>query len=96
MTQKLKLGFGDAVFGAIVIDFEKKKVEWYYMDGCSSENPEPREIVAICEEAEAKGHYAAPLLFWKDVDQLSVHDIGGFLAEVYEDEEEEDESEDGE
>lgn len=77
----------DGKVGAVSINFETKEVTWFGMDGCGDTPPE--DVLAFCKEAESQGCYTGYLIFWTDVNQLSVYDESGFLEEcfTYEDEE---------
>jgi hypothetical protein len=88
MTERvLKLGPGDVAIGAVVCDWNARKLEFHGMTGEGVDwDIMPDDVVALVREAQEQGKEAWALMFWKDNDQLCAHDIAGFEGELYEEE----------
>lgn len=73
----------DAELGLLVVDWEKRTIDWYGADGCGD-----MTVNEVLEEAaKVKGDCEVQyLILWHDNHQLSVHDESGFLEETTTDE----------
>ncbi len=70
--------------GALVIDWENRKLDWHGMDGC--DNMAPQEVLSIlADNANHPDREAWALIYWLDENQLCVHDAKGFEAELRDD-----------
>lgn len=79
---------GEAVLGCLVIDWANRKIDFHGMTGNGPPDTSKSEIDDLIDGSSGKPNVQVmPLIFWKDEDQLSVHDAGSWdQAWVEEDE----------
>ncbi len=79
-----------AELGALVVDWANRKFSFHGMSG-DEPSMTAKEVFEIVEENANKPDVEVwPLIYWEDVNQLSVHDVGGFSKAVESDDGDED------
>jgi hypothetical protein len=72
----------EMAYGAVIVHWPSRKVHWLGMDGNGHEYTARDVLDETAVEDGDPDSEVGYLIFWKDNNQLAVHDRGGFEAEA--------------